>query len=216
MGQSHLMDRFMTLCDWVYRLSILQLLWFVFTLLGGIVLGIFPATAALFASLRKLQNGESIHLLSTFVKAYRAEFWKSQQLGYLYLCTGLFIYIDLLLLISYQHPVAMIGIVLFTSLFILFLSASMYVFPIYAHFRMTLGTMIKLSFFLAVTQPLLTLGMALGTVLIYCILWFIPGLQLFLSISVFCFVYMKLASIGFEKIQKSGFIKDRYEAELGA
>src|SRR5215470_9542873 len=52
----------------------LNALWIVFTLLGGIALGIGPATLAAYTLARRRSSGESFHALPAFRSAFRREF----------------------------------------------------------------------------------------------------------------------------------------------
>lgn len=52
----------------------LNALWILFTLLGGIALGIGPATLAAYSLARRRSSGESFHALPAFRTAFRQEF----------------------------------------------------------------------------------------------------------------------------------------------
>ncbi|WUJ70815.1 DUF624 domain-containing protein [Kribbella soli] len=52
----------------------LNALWILFTLLGGIALGVGPATLAAYSLARRRSSGESFHALPAFRTAFRQEF----------------------------------------------------------------------------------------------------------------------------------------------
>lgn len=52
----------------------LNLLWMLFTLVGGVVLGVGPATVAAYALARRRARGESFHAGPAFLDEYRREF----------------------------------------------------------------------------------------------------------------------------------------------
>jgi len=52
----------------------LNALWMLFTLLGGVALGIGPATLAAYSLARRRSSGESFHALPSFRAAFRREF----------------------------------------------------------------------------------------------------------------------------------------------
>lgn len=58
----------------------LNLLWLVFTLAGGVVLGIGPATVAAYSLARRRASGESFQSWPAFVAAYRREFVRGSLL----------------------------------------------------------------------------------------------------------------------------------------
>jgi uncharacterized membrane protein YesL len=62
---------------WAARLN---LLWALFTLLGGVVLGIGPATAAAYALARRHARGESFPAFPAFAAAYRRQFARGTAL----------------------------------------------------------------------------------------------------------------------------------------
>jgi len=58
----------------------LNLLWIVFTLAGGVILGVGPATVAAYTLARQRAHGESVPSWPAFVTAYRREFWRGSLL----------------------------------------------------------------------------------------------------------------------------------------
>ncbi|WP_084028990.1 YesL family protein [Bacillus sp. J33] len=63
------------------RLVYLNLLWIAFSLLGIVLFGFFPATAAMFSVVRKWIMGETdVRVFKEFWQTYRKEFWKANRL----------------------------------------------------------------------------------------------------------------------------------------
>src|SRR4051812_27089176 len=94
---------FYRLSDWIMRLAYVNLLWFSFTLLGGIIFGIMPATIALFAITRKweMDKEEDFPIFKTFWESYRKDFIKANLLGvFLFIAGGIvvlyYVYLDVL------------------------------------------------------------------------------------------------------------------------
>ncbi|MFL6556498.1 MAG: YesL family protein, partial [Bacillus sp. (in: firmicutes)] len=76
------MGKLFTFCEWFMRLAYVNLLWFFFSLAGLVLLGIMPATVALFTIVRKWQLKETdLPIWKTFLSVYRQEFKKSNGLG---------------------------------------------------------------------------------------------------------------------------------------
>src|SRR5690625_7635570 len=74
---------------WVVRLVYVNLLWILFTVIGLGVLGIMPATAAMFAVVRKWLRGEDdFPIFTTYKDAYKEEFLKANLLGYILAIIG--------------------------------------------------------------------------------------------------------------------------------
>lgn len=85
--------------EWLLRLAVAHLLWIGGTLLGGVVLGVFPATAAVHEVLGGQGSGgnrDDRGLAAAFWYAYRRYFWRSQLLGYALLLSGVVLWGDLI------------------------------------------------------------------------------------------------------------------------
>ncbi|RSL33899.1 DUF624 domain-containing protein [Salibacterium salarium] len=63
--------------DWIMRLAIANALWILFTTLGGIVLGAYPASVACTALLREWIHGERPKPFRFFLVVYKQSFWKA-------------------------------------------------------------------------------------------------------------------------------------------
>ncbi len=128
------MGRVLRFCEWIMRFAYTNLLWLVFTLLGLGVFGVMPATAALFAVMRKwIQGQDNVPVLKTFWREYKAEFFRSNLIGAVLAIIGLIIYIDL----AFIYPSHFLLHVLRFAIMIfgfLFVSMLFYVFPLLVHF----------------------------------------------------------------------------------
>ncbi len=62
---------------WAVKLT---LLWALFTLAGGVILGVGPATVAAYTLARRHTFGESFHALPAFIAVYRREFGRGSAL----------------------------------------------------------------------------------------------------------------------------------------
>lgn len=72
--------RLQAACSEVVWAARLNALWIVFTLLGGVVLGIGPATVAAYTLARRHARGETIHGWAEFWRVYRREFVRASLL----------------------------------------------------------------------------------------------------------------------------------------
>jgi uncharacterized membrane protein YesL len=124
--------------DWIYRLVLLNFLWIGFSILGGLIFGIFPATAAMFTLLRKwmIQRNEC-HLFKDFALSYKDNFIKSNLIGFTILGIWLIVWIDLSFLLESTNIFAVIFSYLLMAV-LLSVSISMLVlFPVFAHYEMS-------------------------------------------------------------------------------
>ncbi len=150
------MGWFYVAADWITKLAYVNLLWVVFTLLGGIVLGIMPATVAMFATLKaQLQTSRESPVSSVFIQNYKQEFWKSNRLGMILVVVGALLVLDLrffnqmaqssLFLVLKYITVGILAVYLFTV---------MYVFPVFVTYKMPLSRILQVSIFIAATRPI--------------------------------------------------------------
>ncbi|MCP2635969.1 DUF624 domain-containing protein [Microbacterium sp. HD4P20] len=63
--------------EWVWWLIVVNVLWYLFALAGGVVLGAVPASVAAAELTRRRLRGESFPPLRAFAAAWRREFWRS-------------------------------------------------------------------------------------------------------------------------------------------
>lgn len=74
----------MKVMKWIERMFHVQFLWILYSLRGLVVAGLFPATAAMFATMRRLiRIPGGFGLNDYFKKEYKANFKKANGLGYL-------------------------------------------------------------------------------------------------------------------------------------
>ncbi|KAA6481654.1 YesL family protein [Bacillus swezeyi] len=193
MEQSVSMGRVLSFCEWVMRLAYTNLLWFVFMLLGLGVLGFMPATAALFAVMRKWVMGRSdIPVFHTFWQAYRGEFFRSNVIGLILLAVGTIIYIDLAFIYPENIFLHILRFVIMVFGF-LFLIMLFYVFPLLAHFEWKKRLYLKFSLILGISYLQYTLTMMAITALLYLVFAYLPGIVPFFSVSLLSYSIMWLA-----------------------
>ncbi|MGV2442234.1 YesL family protein, partial [Bacillus atrophaeus] len=170
------MGRVLRFCEWIMRFAYTNLLWLVFTLLGLGVFGVMPATAALFAVMRKwIQGQDNVPVLKTFWREYKAEFFRSNLIGAVLAIIGLIIYIDL----AFIYPSHFLLHVLRFAIMIfgfLFVSMLFYVFPLLVHFDWKKRLYVKFSLLLSVAYLQYTLVMLALTVALLFLLAYLPGI----------------------------------------
>lgn len=137
-------------CSEVFWAARLNLLWIVFTLLGGVLLGLGPATVAAYTLARRHVRGESIHEWTEFWNVYRREFVRASLLV-------LPVAVVATVLIGNLHlfpgPDALpLRIATYAALFVL-AGAAAYLGPLYAHYDLPLRAYIPKASLLALTRP---------------------------------------------------------------
>ncbi|CAM4078219.1 YesL family protein [Lederbergia lenta] len=190
-------------CDWIMKLTILNILWISFSLLGLILFGIFPATAAMFAVVRKWAMAEmDVSIFQTFWQSYKKEFVKGNLLGAIITICSIVLYIDFhFLQVATNSAIKMLFIPFWIIVF-LFICTLFYVFPMFVHYNMKIREVLKNSFFIMVMNPLRTLIMLVSSGGLVFLLTFAPPLMIVCSGNVLALAMMKPAYNAFEKINR--------------
>lgn len=171
------------------RLFLLHLLWLLGTLTGAVLLGVFPATAALCTVLREDQLDRAVEdagdlapsragLWARFWTAWRGEFWRAQRLGGALLLAGALLALDRWALTGTQisatiGPLAS-GLVVVLTIVLLLLAAVMW--PLAAHFSDPLPRLLRMGLVLLVRRPSITVSLALVLATTVWIAQTVPGL----------------------------------------
>jgi uncharacterized membrane protein YesL len=190
--------------EWIMLLAYLNILWILFTLLGAVVFGIFPATAAMFAVIRKWLIGKNdVPVFKTFWNYYRAEFLKTNLLGLMFFVTGFILYLDFKI-IEFQnefiHRIFLIVMFLSTGIYTVIL---IYIFPVFVHYDLKLLQYIKNAFLIGVANPIRTALMILCLITAFFVLRMAPGLLPFFSGSLLSIVMMTFAYQSINKIERT-------------
>lgn len=153
------LEKIYTGIDFIYRLMILNLLWIVFTLLGGGLFGFGPSTIALFDVTRKWiqkEEGNDKELFFRYLSAFKKNFLVGNIAGF---GIGLIFY---MLLVNYRYT-NLRGELLYTVInvatmffFFIFLIVLAYLIPLYVHYEMDWKNYFGKAFVLSYLQPLPT------------------------------------------------------------
>ncbi|MGI2329230.1 YesL family protein [Planococcus sp. YIM B11945] len=186
--------------EWITRFAYLNLLWIIFTLFGGVVLGFFPSTTAMYAVARQWLKGETdLPLFQMFWGYYRQEFWKSNLLGVFVTLITALIAADILFIQSNSNDLlswTYAPLFAFMLLFALFL---FYLFPSFVHYDVNVRSVIKNSFLLMLINPLNNLLILLTLVPLYYFMSLVPPLVVIFGGSVYAFLTMRFALHAFNK-----------------
>lgn len=184
------------------ELAYINLLWIFFTLVGLIAFGFFPATAAMFAVVRKLiRDEEKFKILPTFWTLFRADFLKTNGFGLIFLVISYCFYFNFSFLqlnsgeLQFLFPVLIF--ILISSIITLF-----FFFPVYVHFNLKFFQYLKQSFLIAITSPIevITIGALAGS--IYFVTTLFPGIIPLFTGSVFAYVATLISFRSFARIEK--------------
>lgn len=185
------------------NLVYLNLLWISFTIIGLGIFGLFPATAAMFAVVRKWVRKEEVPIFQTFWKYYRKEVVKANLLGIMFLLIGYILFIEFQILWGTNQLAYLIASFGVVALFIIYAIVLLYFFPVYVHFNLTKREYFKWPFIIGIIHPILTVFLiALVGFLHYFTLMTIPALLFFFGGSVTAYVITWGAAKTFSKYEK--------------
>jgi uncharacterized membrane protein YesL len=130
----------------------LNLLWLVFTLAGGIVLGLGPATVAAYTLARRRATGESFHSLPAFVVAFRREFGRGSLLVLPLAGTAVLLVVDYFYFASLGSAGTFLRLATFAAIVALVVIAA-YLLPMSVHFDLRALSLFPKASLFALTRP---------------------------------------------------------------
>lgn len=201
--------------EWAFHLFVLNILWFLFSLSGLFILGIFPATAAIHAVMRKLiMSADNVSIIKLFWNTFKAEFLKSNLLGYIFLVAGSIIYINLRVLQQLDANIFNQFMIVITYIAgLLYLLTLLHVFPVLVHFNFKTIDYIKYAFVLSVGRPLQSILMIAVLVITILLFFQVPGLIPVFGIGLISFIIMKISSRSFPGLEHSYDRKNNHSTQ---
>ncbi|MED1602752.1 YesL family protein [Alkalihalophilus marmarensis] len=189
--------------EWITRFAYINLLWILFTLAGGIILGLFPATVAMFSLVRQWLTGNSDQpVFSSFWQYYKNEFLKSNRLGIVvYLLSAVFLFNLFFLQANIGELFIWTSAPLLAGL-LLFVIWLFYLFPTYVHYNLKVSQLFKNSFLTMLVSPLHTLIIFISLGASYFIYTVIPALGLVFGASFYSFITLWIVMHAFSRIQQ--------------
>lgn len=193
-------SKFYAVGTWIYRLALINILWVLFTLVGGIIFGIFPATIAMFSVTRKWLTGDQeIPIFTTFIKTYKSEFLKGNLLGYILLVIGFMLFYDIKFFQTFEGIPFLLSYV-FIFLFFFYCVMLLFIFPVFVHFKLNTFQYIKHAFLMILISPFWSILLIVMTFLIYYLTTQFPPFMIFFGISIQVVMIMWMSLKVFNKI----------------
>lgn len=198
--------KFHYIATWVFNVAYLNLLWILFSIIGLVFFGLFPATAAMFAIVRKwvILDERDFNIFTTFWFFYRKDFLKLNGFALFFFIIGYFIYFNISFLVLNPNSFHFLypGTIIFTLAYAMTL---LYFFPVFVHFKLSFFQYIKQAFLLAVISPLEVIAILLVAVILFAFIVWIPGMIPLFSGSVLSICILYLSRRSFRRLtQKTG------------
>ncbi|MBY0144350.1 YesL family protein [Neobacillus niacini] len=208
MERNRLLTGIYNLCKWITHFAYMNILWVLFTLLGGVVFGIIPSTVAMFAIARKTAMGEEdIPVFKTYWGTYRSEFLRSNLLGLILTVMGLVWYFDLHFFRQFEGSIYTLMNFAMMMLGMVFFILLIYVFPVYVHYDLKLYHYLTYALKIGFLRPASVVFMFVGTLCTYYFLIYLPGLIPLFGITFFAYFNMWIAYKSFQNIEEVSFKK---------
>ncbi|WP_082233004.1 YesL family protein [Halobacillus massiliensis] len=179
---------------WITKLTLLNMLWFLYSVLGLVVGGVFPATVSALGVAKKWLAGEreiKTHLM--FKEIFKREFKSANKLGWTLTIIGILLYINYRLIDNDQGQLSILVPAAFYIIVFLYLLITLWSFPMLTYYQTTTFKYIKNSLVIGLTK--LHISLAIG-VLLFAVTYHslnIPVLFLFFYISSCAIGWMWLA-----------------------
>lgn len=192
-----------TILEWITKFAYVNLLWIIFTLAGGVILGFYPATIAMFAMVRDWLRGKSdLPVLKTFWLYYKRDFLKSNKMGLVINILFAFIIIDIYYIqvnISEALSWTYIPLFAFMLFVVLFL---FYIFPSFVHYDLKVVSLMKNALLIMIINPIHSFFMIVCIVSAFFIIQAIPALFFIFGAVTYAFITTWLSLHAFDRIQE--------------
>jgi len=188
--------------NWIINMTILNLFWFLLTLIGGVLFGWAPATVAIMAAFRhQIRNTDKGQIIKIMWEEYRKNFLKANLIG-------LIIKISSILLIFYSFTLThwegfwmLLFTVIFVIILITFIMITLFIFPVYIHYKLVFVDYFKYAFIIGLSYLHFAVIMGVSLVMIFWLFSIFPGILLVFAVSLPAMFITHLSLYIFEKIE---------------
>jgi len=171
--------------QWITRLATINILWFIFSLRGFLVGGIFPATVAVLGVSRKLIMADTeVKIMSAFKQIYRQEFKNANILGWLLSVIGGLLYLNFKVIAESSGEILFVIPFAFYLVIFFYVIVILWTFPLLAHYQASWKQHIKNALIIGLTRIHYTIASGLVVLAVFYFSLDYPGLIPFFSISV--------------------------------
>ena len=178
--------------EWVAKMAYLNILWLLFSLVGLVLFGFFPATMAMFAIIRQWLLGNIYEWnIKLFLKIYRQEFWKSNLIGAVFLVIIFLSYVNFQYIAYYESAIHQLIKIPLLVVMMLIVVAILYVMPVYVHYDISLKEVFKYAVYLMLLHPLANLGMIISLAVVLLSFALLPNTAIFFLGSVTAYIIMR-------------------------
>jgi|SRR5690625_137852 len=168
----------------ILQVAFLNFLWILFTVMGLVIGGIFPATTAAINVSRKWHKEKEIHAtFKIFKETYTREFIKSNIIGLILVLIGGILSLNYYALQELGNKVPIF--IVFAYFFVIFLYCVLlvWIFPLLSHYDTTIIQYFKNALIIGITKLMTTVIIMFITFMVLYFSLKLPSMFLFNSIS---------------------------------
>jgi len=195
------LDRYLKV---ILQVAFLNFLWILFTLMGLIIGGIFPATTAAINVARKWHKEKEMHgTFKVFKETYKKEFIKSNMIGLILTLIGGVLLLNYYALQVLGNKVSVF--VVFAYFFVTFLYCvlAVWIFPLLSHYDTTIIQYFKNALIIGITKIKTTVIIMSTTFIVMYFSLKLPSMLLFYSVSLIVLSCSFFAEQVFAEIDES-------------
>lgn len=176
----------------IVNLCKLNLLWIIFTLLGVVVAGIYPATiAALMISRKWLLTKDYTVTTKEFFSLFRKEFKKTNLFGLAFTIVGATLLLNYQLLTQLTGDVSIIVPIAYYILLFFFFTTFIWFFPLYVHRDNKFFSQLKNAFVIGILKIPITLLQLVALFILVYVSLALPTMFLFFTFAIVSTIWMK-------------------------
>ena len=193
---------------WIVRIAYLNFLWFVFTIIGLIGVGVFPATIAALGITRKwLQGKQKIKMWQTFKDIYKQEFVLSNALGWILVFIGGVLYVNYRIITMSQEKFSFAILSAFCLVVFLYFLVVIWSFPLAVHYHAGIFKQLKNALVIGLSKIHISILMMVSLFSIVYLSLEFPTLILFCLFSLTCLIWIWFSLRVFQQIDNKSSIE---------
>ncbi|GAB2537576.1 YesL family protein [Gracilibacillus alcaliphilus] len=162
------------ICEWIMILVYINVLWVIFTLLGGVVFGVYPATLATFAVVKKwLKSEDDAAVFTTFFQSYKNNFIRANIVGLVLTLTGVLIAVNFHLVHFENEIIHFFFLMILFMITCFYMMVWLYIFPLMIDYQLSLKNYFSQAILVGIATPFRTMMMVaflFGTAYIFFLL----------------------------------------------
>jgi len=164
------------------------------------IITIFPATVAMFGVIRQWVRKEDVPVFNSFFKLFKENFKKGFMAGIIWFGLAYLLYFNITVSLQMEGILKLFMLSILISFCILFILLSIFLLPVIVQYEMRLGSLIKNSLLLSVSQLKVSLLSLMIILTALSITYLIPVMIVFIW-SISAYGIYSLCDQAFKKVE---------------